>query len=528
MNANDQSDTVDQLLSALRAPGSNPDGAPITVIQTHISTVFLNSAFAYKVKKPVRLPFLDYRDPEARRHFCEEEIRLNRRLCPDTYLDVVQITRDGGALRIGGAGEPVDWAVRMRRLRAEEMLTARLEAGTIGRPEIRNIARSIAEFHNRAGTSDRIAAWGSPDRISSTFSDALDLMDRLAASAPQSSRDWIRPRLNHLLLTDRDLLTARRQRGCIRDCHGDLRTQNICLDPRYDHGVQIFDCIDFNQEFRYIDVAADLAYLAMDLDLAGRSDLRAALIAEYSAARPDADLNQALQLYRVYRACVRGNIALLGAREPEIQEDERAALKETAGAAYDLARGYLRQSSGAALFIMSGFSGSGKSRLAHELGRRIPAAIISSDAVRKARAGLPPSAPAASAHYSAARRSEVYAELYRQARGLLLRGEHALLDATFLEPEQRTNASNLARECRADIWLIECMAPDEVIRQRLRGRQSGTNASDADVSVYERQRCEYVLHNSTVESPPGARHLLVDTDRPVEAAARQVLDAFAK
>ena len=522
---------LSQLISDLTNPAAYPDPVTsVTVVQTHISCVFLTGEYAYKVKKPVDLGFLDYHTLEQRRYLCGEEIRLNRRLCPDLYLDAVPITRQCNGLRIGGTGPPIEWAVKMRQLRTAEMLSSRLEVETVDSDEIRRIATVLAEFHTRAGTNLEIREWGSHAVVARTVYNALRLMDELGVDLiPSKARASIRKRLKSLLYSERALLSQRLNHGCVRDCHGDLRTQNICLDDRFDGGIQVFDCIEFNEELRYIDVAADLAYLTMDLDLAGRADLRAMLVDAYSLARNDDGLRRTLEFYRIYRALVRGNIALLAAGEAEVPAPQRATQLDIAAAAYDLARCYAHKRARPALLITTGFSGSGKSWLAREVGRRIPAVVIASDSIRKAMAGLAPSVRLPEVWYAAAKQSAVYSELYRQASDHLARGEHVLLDATFLSNRERADAAELARLHAADFWTLECTCPDAIIRRRLEQRaNTSSSSSDAGVHVYEQQRREHPDLRLHVDSPYTWRHLIVNTEQPAGEAARTVVDRFTE
>ena len=274
-------------------------------------------------------------------------------------------------------------------------------------------------------------------------------------------------------------------------------------------------------------MAADLAYLAMDLDLAGRADLREVLVDTYIRARPDSSLNQVLRFYMAYRACVRGNIALFAAEEREVPAQQRAAHRSIAATAYDLARCYARESAKPALLITIGLSGSGKSSLARELSRRLPAIVLSSDNVRKERAGVARTSHLNQSHYSSAERSNVYAELYRRASSYLASGEHVLLDATFLSAAERDAAHQLAKGHNAEFWMLECQCPDDVIRRRLGMRHAQANASDADVAIYEEQFRSFV----PMVAPEGQDkfnqfHVVIDTAAPELGAVARVVDRF--
>lgn len=520
--------SLDQLMRLLRDPAAYPQPVEsVDLVQTHISCVFLTGEYAYKVKKPVDFGFLDYHTLPRRHLWCEQEVRLNRRLCPDIYLEALPITLDAGRLRVGGSGKPVEWTVRMKQLHAEDMLPQRLSA--ITGEEITRLAARIAAFHRSALSDEAIRAYGTRAVIADTIGVTLQTMDRVSRetqSAP--ARQALRSYLEKFLEAHADLFARRVQEKRIRDCHGDLRMQNICLDARYDAGIQIFDCIEFNDSFRYIDTAADIAYLAMDLDLAGRADLCADLMEHYTREMEDRSLAQILPFYLVYRAVVRGNIALLASLESEIPQSERQAQRDLATTAYDLARSYAMRRRRPALFITVGFSGSGKSALARELVRRLPAVHLSSDRMRKACAGVPAGTRLETAQYTAFRRAEVYRALRERARGYLAQGRHVLLDATFLAPQEREAAAWLARDNDAEFWILECQAPDTLIRQRLQARTTDPNASDADLQVYEQQRCDYCKAGPLL--PPisaPSLYLQIDTSRAAAENAHCIAERFA-
>lgn len=525
--------TIDATISALRAPSCYPHPVDsIAVLQTHCSCVFLTGSYAYKVKKPVKFPFLDYSTLERRKHFCEEEVRLNRRLCPDVYLDTVPITLRSGETRIGSPGESslgplgetVEWAVRMRQLRSTDMLPERLSAGSVTETDISRIARTLRRFHRDDCRAFATGDYSRPDQVARTIGNACDVMDQVAGDRlDAASRGAIRGFFTDCLRESDSLLCNRVNAGHVRDCHGDLRLQNICLDARFGEGLQIFDCIEFNDEFRYIDTAADIAYLAMDLDLAGRSDLRRVLMDEYGQAAEDRDLPRLLRFYQPYRAVVRGNIAALASAEHEIAQEDRQEHDGIAAAAYDLALSYTTRHKQAVLAVMAGFSGSGKSALARELSRRLPAVVLSSDRLRKTFA-IAGGFASDRLQYTPARRAAVYAAMRDRAAGYLASGEHVILDATFLAPEEREAACGVAMSRDAGFWMIECRCPDSVIRDRLSKRAPGEQESDADLRIYEQQ----VRLSTPIALPksvplPENRHIAVDTVRSIANAAHDVI-----
>jgi len=401
------------LINALRNPASYPHPAEyVRVLQTHTSCVFLTGDFAYKIKKPVQFTFLDYGTLDNRLFYLQEEIRLNGTLCPDIYLDVVPITRQDGAVTIDGDGEVIEWAVRMRQLRDEDILANRLITGKVEREDIEQIAKLLAYFHTGAFRDSIDGDFGTPKQIEHEVADACRTMDFSIEGNDWNSRYLIRPYLENFIAQHADLFWDRIHQDKIRDCHGDLRTRNVCLDERYGDGIQLFDCIEFSHDLRFIDTAADIAYLAMDLDLAGRRDLSDILIDTYQEVANDDDLCVLLPFYQTYRAVIRGNIAVLAASEIEMPEPDRDRNTSIAAAAYDLARCYSGERTTPALMITVGYSGSGKSTLAREISRRLPAILLSSDEIRKE---LVDQLPCKGDLYSPANRTHVYDELRHRA-----------------------------------------------------------------------------------------------------------------
>lgn len=508
-----------QLIEALGSPEAYPHPVDrIHVVQTHASCVFLTGPYAYKIKKPVDFGFLDYSTLELRRRYCREELRLNRRFCPEVYLDVAPITAAGAALRMAGEGPPVEWALRMRQLPEEDLLSSRLAAGRVDRADMERVARRIARIHWEAPSSREIRKAGSIETITRNVEENFDqTADRVGWELPAEHFTAIRQFAERMLRDGGYLFVRRVREGWIRDGHGDLRAQNICLYPGLSDGIQILDCIEFAERFRWGDVAADLAYLAMDLDLAGRADLRRTLVEHYQEATGDAGLPDILPFYLCYRAYVRGKIALLAGGEPEIPEEQRQEHLRTAAAAFDLARSYTERPAVARLILMSGYSGSGKSVLARELARRLGAVRLSTDEVRKE--------PAADApDYSREGRRRIYTHLYERAEELLTPGETVILDATFLDAEERERAVAAARRSKAQRWLLACHCAEEVIRQRLADRsRQGTDTSDADLAVYEAQ-----LQNHPVMSDEAfaGRFVTIDTGSPIAETVREALKSL--
>jgi aminoglycoside phosphotransferase family enzyme/predicted kinase len=517
---------LDRLLAELADPAAYPHPVQtIHVVQTATSAVFLTGDYAYKLKKPVRFTFLDYSTPERRHELCEREVALNRRLCPQVYLGVLPVVDRDRRLRIGQPGDQagaVEWVVWMRQLPEGDMLPARLAAGTVTPAHAEEMASLLADFHAKAATGPQIRPFGAPEAMRRILEDDFDETRPMVGSIlPREHVAAIRAYVRDFLRSDASLFERREELDRVRDGHGDLRAQNICLHE----GIQIFDCIEFSDAFRYLDVANDLAYLAMDLDLAGRADLRHVLIRAYEEASGDREMGLVMRFYKTYRAYVRGEVALLALAEPEIPEEERQAHREIGAAAFDLARSYAQRPASPALMIMVGLSGSGKSALAQELARRLPAIRLASDALRKDEAGVPPGARLGEEAYSPDRVAGVYAHLREGAREWLGKGEHVVLDATFLAARERKAAAELARDCGAIFWIVECRCSNEVARRRIQARQvAGLDPSDAGIQVFEAQQQAFEPVEATLAALPKlTHHVALETDRPPHELARAVL-----
>jgi uncharacterized protein len=326
------------LVAALLQPAAYPEPTgPVELIQTHISWVFITDEFAYKVKKPVDLGFLNFTTLRRRHHYLQEELLLNRRLCPEIYLEVLPITAAGGGLRVGGLGQPVEYVLKMARMPQDRMMDEVADRGELRREHLDRIIARLVPFYAQAATGPRINKYGEPAIITYNHEENFSRTENLAGDLfPRELFAGIRHFARTFLARHRALFGKRIQEGRIRDCHGDLHMKNICLAD----GVHIFDCIEFNPRFRYSDVAADIDFLAMDLDFHGWRDLSRYFVERFAAAAGDPELLQMLDFYKCYRAYVRGKIHAFTAQDPEQPQDVRDQAKKTARAYFDLAGEY--------------------------------------------------------------------------------------------------------------------------------------------------------------------------------------------
>lgn len=312
--------------------------AEVQVVQTHISSVLLAGEFVYKFKKPVNFGFLDFSDLDKRRFCCEQELRLNRRLCPDIYLDLVTVTQQAdGGFALNGDGEVVEYGVKMARMPEERMMPHLIRRGELGAAHIDALVGVLCDFYRRAEGGAEIAAFGTAEAVAvnvlENFEQTRGFIGQGALTGEQFER------ISHYartVLANEELFAQRIAGGHIRDCHGDLYSANICLADN----VYIFDCIEFNQRFRYCDVASDVAFLAMDLDFHGLDALSTAFIEQFMRRSNDHGLMQLLNFYKCYRAYVRGKIGLFTAADPAVAPAVRESCRTQAALYFRLAERY--------------------------------------------------------------------------------------------------------------------------------------------------------------------------------------------
>jgi aminoglycoside phosphotransferase family enzyme/predicted kinase len=482
---------LSSLIAGLSEPSAYPFAAPaVEVLQTHISVVFLTGEYAYKVKKPVKLSFLDFSKVDQRRHFCDEEVQLNRRLAPDVYLGVVPVTLAGSRVAFEGPGETIDWAVKMRRLPESATLEQRVLRNEIDAADLGRLAVRLARFHEQAARSEHIASFGRFDVV------ARNIRENFAVSEPMIGRTIsppVRERLVSLTETAlqelRPRIDARADRSVTCDTHGDLHLDHVYLFPGEPAPADlvVVDCIEFNERFRYTDPVADMAFLAMDLEFHGRRDLAAAFTQAYFAASADEEGRQLLPLYLSYRAAVRGKVDGLQLAEPEIPQAAREKALVRGRGHWMLALNALEEpAKRPCLVLVGGLPGTGKSTLATNLAAQHDFQVIRSDIVRKELAGLPfgesAKADLGQGLYTTEMTDRTYAECLRRSEQLLFEGRRVIVDATFIEQHRRQPFFDMAVHSRVSPLFLFCEADEETIKARLAARRG--DASDADWSVY--------------------------------------------
>jgi aminoglycoside phosphotransferase family enzyme len=328
-----------ELIQTLLDPKAYPDPpGRIELRQTQMSYIFLTDKHVYKVKKPVNLGYLDYTTLENRRFYCQKEVELNRRLCPDAYLGTVPVTNDNGQIGIGGKGKIEEYAVKMRRLPDEAMMDVLLTANRITPTMVAEVAATLAEFHKKAATGGDINNFGGLDTVTQNADENFTQTEKYIGTiiAPDTYQR-IKAYTEGFIDSNNPLFHKRVTDGRVRDCHGDLHAAHIC----FQNGICIYDCIEFNDRFRYCDVASEVAFLAMDLDHYGRADLSNGFIDAYVEKSGDEELKQLLNFYKCYRAYVRGKVGCFQYDDPYISTEEKAKVLANAQSYFKLAESYI-------------------------------------------------------------------------------------------------------------------------------------------------------------------------------------------
>jgi aminoglycoside phosphotransferase family enzyme/predicted kinase len=522
------------LVEAMLRPDFYPDSpAHVEVKQTHISYVFIAGDFVYKVKKPVHFPFLDCSKLADRLHYCHEELRLNARLSPRVYLGVFAILKRGDSFVLGPAvdaehPEAIEYAVKMRRLPEDRMLDVMLAAGKVDRDTIKAIAARIAEFHASA-----------PSNLGWTYGSAAaiwrNVMEEIAQNESFIGHTLRKEQSTAIDSFCRAFITAhwralndRALEGRVREGHGDLRAEHICLLNTERNEIDVIDCVEFSERLRYGDVASEIAFLAMDLERLGVPMLADVLVEAYSEITGDEDLAVFVPFYKCYRACVRGKVESLRSLEREVGDAERERARQFASEYFTLASRYARCAT-PSLIIVCGLSGSGKSTVASMLQHRKGFKAINSDRVRKRLASVAPHEHVRTGYganiYSDRFTKITYDAMLAEAERLLNDGCGVILDATFKESADRQLALAMAARRGVPVLFVECVvSEDEAIRRLERRGSIQGEVSDATPEVRRMQSAEF----EPIGEIPSRNHLRMDTTRQREQLVGEIEEALAR
>jgi len=522
---------ISTLVEAMMQPGFYPDSpACVELKQTHISYVFVAGEAVFKVKKPVHFAFLDCSKLAHRFHYCTEEVRLNARLSPRVYLGVFAILKRGDSFVLGSQvraehPEAVEYAVKMRRLPEDRMLDRLLAAGGVDSATIRAIASRVAKFHASA-PSNRGWAYGSAAAIwRGVTEDLAQNQDFIGHTLGQDQFTAINGFCRAFITAHRRPLNERARAGRVREGHGDLRAEHICISGD-ENEIDVIDCVEFSERLRYGDAASEIAFLAMDLERLGAPGLADELVEAYAGIAGDEELALFVPFYKCYRACVRGKVESLKSLEREVGAAQAERARRLARGYFELAWRYARGAS-PALIVMCGLSGTGKSTVARMLQHRKGFKIINSDRVRKRLAGFSERAHVRADYaadiYSGRFSRITYDAMFGEAESLLSGGRGAILDATFKASADRQLVLAMAERCRVPVLFVECIvSEDEAIRRLERRASILGEASDATPEVYERQRAEF----EPLGEIAARNRLRIDTTRPRECLIADIDDAL--
>jgi uncharacterized protein len=514
-----------RLLAFLRDPASYPHRPrEIRELHTHASLVFVVPPLVYKIKKPVDLGFLDFSTLEKRRHFCGREVELNSRLCPGIYLGVESITQRDGGFAFGGDGPVAEVAVRMRCLSSDGFLDDRIKAGTAGEAELERVARTLAGFYQRQHPTPEIEEWGTIGKLRlSTDENFSQTAAFVGKTLTPAASEAIRGFTGACYEGRRAVFEKRVAEGWIRDCHGDLHLDHVHVT---DDALHIYDCIEFNDRFRYLDVANDVAFLAMDLDYHGRPDLGRFFLQRMAELLGDADLSGLMDFYKCYRAYVRGKVESFHAVAEIAGDDERAEAAARARRYFQLALQYAVTGSHPVAFVCMGRVASGKSTLAAALARELGWRLISSDERRKTLAGAPllerGDVANRKALYSSSMTERTYESILRDARETLRSGHGVILDATFSKRGFRDRLRGMLGDGYLK-WIVT-EADETTICERLRLRD-GRQDVVSDARSEDRE-----FLNAAFEPPdelPGTGKRIVRTGGAAEEVLRHLLAGMA-
>ncbi len=481
----------------------------VRVLDTHISWVLLTGDFAYKIKKPIKLAFLDYSTLEKRKHCCELELELNRRWAPELYLDVVPIRGSFDEPIVGGEGEAIEYAVKMAQFPQSAQFDAQLAAGLLVNKDMVELAETVAKIHAAVPVYEALSGEAFIAAVRQAMLDNFDyLQESISEDDVRRLDSWTRQSLDDL----GGLIAARYDDGFVRECHGDLHLRNLV---RLQSGVTPYDCVEFSVEFRNIDVISDVSFLVMDLIARGEQRLAYAFINRYLECSGDYEGVTLLGLYFVYHALIRAKIAVIRAIErvhdTARRHDQREAAHYCAVARRWIDGGTPR------LIIMHGYSGSGKTWLSRQLMLRVPAIRVRSDIERKRMHGLQETKRTGAAPGEGLYGADISAGVYRRladlAEIILKAGHNVIVDAAFLDRVERDRFRDLAGRVGSEFLIVSARAAHEKLELRVEDRRrTGSDPSDADVAVL---RYEFD-HLDPLGDDERDRVVEVATDRPVD------------
>lgn len=515
--------TYHQLIEDMKKPGFYPHKpTEVELIQTHISYVFIAGDFVYKIKKPLKFDFLDFTSLAKRKFFCEEELKLNRRLAPDTYLDVVAISKNSrGNITLGKGTEIIEYAVLMKKLPSEKMLKTLLFQGVADEKTMDTVARKIADFHHQARTNRNIEEIGRIENIRhNNEENFIETKKYVNDIIPDYQYKFIREYVKNFLSKKKTIFEKRIADHKIRDCHGDLHLDHICITNE----IVIFDCIEFSERFRCGDVAEDVAFLTMDIDYNGYPRHAKSFVQSYIKYSGDKDISILLNFYCCYYAYVRGKVTSFRLNQKEISSSERLEIRKTAQRYFALAYTYATRLDKPVLILTAGLMGSGKSYQARKLAERLGAEIIRTDVLRKELLNIKTTEKRYEDFGAGVYSDDVTRLVYEKAFDLteqkIKKGKAVIIDASFKKRAQRQKAADLAKNIHVPFYILECVCPDEITKKRLEKRVlESNNISDGRWELFQRQRDDY----EAIDEVPANCLLKIDSSSNQEIQRHEII-----
>ena len=503
--------TLPVFIQQMLQPGfyPHPVQEPIQLIQTHVSYVLLTGDYAYKVKKPVDFGFLNYATLDKRRHFCQEELRLNQRTAAELYLAVLPIVQAGDRFQLASQPNPpadsiIDYAVQMRQFPQDALLTACFDRGELTESRLQALAQAIAVFHQTTVTSDYIRSFGEIASVRQSIDENYDQTEQyIGGPQTQQQFDETRHYTDRFFAERQDLFQDRMESDRIRECHGDLHLRNIC---DWQGRLWLFDCIEFNEPFRFVDVMFDIAYIVMDLLARERPDLSTCFLNAYAEASGDWDGLHILPLYVSRQSYVRAKVTSFLLNDPGIPSEDKQSISETAALYYRLAW-QLSQPRTGRLIIMSGLSGSGKTTLGRAIATALEGIHIRSDAVRKHLGGVPLYERGGDDLYTPAMTAQTYDRLLSLGIKLAQDGYTVVLDAKYDRQDYRQAAIAQAQAAQLPLHLVHCDAPLDLLAARLQARTGDIADANADIlrqqtfQPFSSDEQPYVISLDAAQSP---------------------------
>ncbi|MEZ4525301.1 MAG: universal stress protein [Desulfobacterales bacterium] len=511
-----------EIFQAMQQPEFYPHPADsIQQVETHISKVFLTGNYVYKIKKALKLGFLDFSTLEKRRHFCTQEIILNRRLAPHVYLEVIPITFHEGKYSLNGLGTAVEYAVKMRQLSDDCAMPQLLKKSKLDAEKIKSLARRLTEFYSRAETNVHISTFGSREAVAKNLEDNFAEIQVFAGEfLDERLFQIVRAATGSFLRGRKALFAHRMEKGKIRDCHGDLKPEHIYFTEQ---GICIVDCIEFNAQFRYQDITSDLAFLIMELEYEGFPQLGQNLLDEYIDLTNDYECVLLLSLYKCYRAMVKCKVNCLRLLGCDFGKAASQKLLANTRRYMELACGYAEQFKRPVIWVVCGMPASGKSTVSKELAKIFCIRTLRSDVIRKQLFGIAPETAGDASFgqeiYAKDATSLTYGKMLLLAQEELEKGRSVILDATYGSRHHRENVLSLAKDMDVGIVFAECRAPEEVTRERLIRRETSPSVSDARIHHFE----DFKKSFEPLDEIGADMHICVNTQKPLEETVGDIL-----